>query len=271
VVTSYHNLYDDFGSTNESDFIIYGDAIICQKVTKDNENQPLYHNPILVKLCDRSYKNDWAVLEVVKGNTKFYNIFVQENPVDLDFLKICPNDVKHLPQEGLDELKVHYYDISLFNSSKIEGEKLICQRYDYRRVCSFNEKNHVCRVQDGLSRGSSGCPYINKLNMVVAIHIASLDSSLQRDLWKIEELVEQNISIGRKRAAPSVLNDSQQQELTNSQQQELTNSQQQECTNSENISILSEEISSIVGSFTNYKEGFVLSTDEQFNSHLIKE
>jgi hypothetical protein len=249
VVTSFHNLYDDdLGQyhANESNLNIYEDAIICQKVTKNAEKQPFYHNPILVKLCDYNYKNDWAVLEVVKGSTTFCNHIVQENPADLEFLKICPYDVNYLPRDGKDELKVHYYDISLFNSSNIEGEKLTCQRYDYRRVCFFNESNNTFRVQDGLGKGSSGCPYINKLNMVVAMH-TSLDSSLQREST-VNELIEKN---ARKRRRKGGAN-------------------QQEISNSENISVLS-EISSIAGSFTSYKEGFALCTDEQFKRHLIEE
>jgi hypothetical protein len=252
VVTSFHNLYDDddesdlHNHTNESNLTIYQDAIICQKVTKNAEKQPVYYNPILVKLFDHNYRNDWAVLEVVKGNTIFSDQVIQDNPVDMEFLRIYPYDVNNFFRQKNNELKVHYYDIGLFNSSNIEGEELTCQRYDYRRVCFFNESNNTFRVQDGLGKGSSGCPYINKLNMVVAMH-TSLDSSLQREST-VNELIEKN---ARKRRRKGSAN-------------------QQEISNSENISVLS-EISSIAGSFTSYKEGFALCTDEQFKRHLIEE
>jgi len=43
VVTAFHNIYDDLGTTNtnEPNLNIYRDAIFCQKVTKDSKNQPL--------------------------------------------------------------------------------------------------------------------------------------------------------------------------------------------------------------------------------------
>jgi len=216
-------------------------------------------------LLDGDYKNDWAVLELVKGKTSFSNQSVQEQPVDMKYLKICPNDIDYLPKEGFDDLKVHYYDISLFNTSNDIEEKLICQRYDYRRVCLLKEKSHICRVQDGLSKGSCGCPYISKSNMVVAMHIASLDSSLQREsrtrfhqtnYEELNQLTEQNIK-GRKRGSYNCVNI-----WKSSLTKEVT-------TNSENISILSDEISSVADNFSHYKEGFVLCTDERFRSHLI--
>ena len=179
--------------------------------------------------------------------------------MDLKYLEICPNDINYLPKEGFDDLKVHYYDISLFNSSNDREEKLICQRYDYRRVSLFKEISHMYRVQDGLSKGSSGCPYISKLNMVVAMHVASLDSSLQRESRtrfhptnneELNQLTEQNIK-GRK--SVRIWKSSLTKEVT---------------TNCENISILSEELSSVADNFSHYKEGFVLSTDEKFRLHL---
>ena len=248
VVTAFHYIYDDlFGNTdtNESNLTIYRDAIICEKVTKDSKNQPFYHDPILVKLCDYNYDNDWAVLELVKGKTCFSNQLVQEQPVDMKYLEICPFD--YLPREGYDELKVHCYDISLFNRSIDREEKLICQRYNYSRIRLLKEISHIYRVQDGLSKGSCGCPYISKSNMVVAIHIASLNSSLQREsrtrfhYTSYAKLTEQNSAS----IFPS----------------EVT-------TNSDNISNLSDETSSVADNFFNYKEGFILCTDEQFKLHL---
>ena len=252
VVTAFHNIYDD----HEPNLTIYRDAIICQKVTKVLENQNFYHDPILVKLCDYSYDNDWAVLELVKGETSFFDQSVQEQPMDLKYLEICPSDIDYLPKEGFDELKVHYYDISLFNSSNDSEEKLICQRYDYRRICLFKEISHIYRVQDGLSMGTCGCPYISKSNVVIAMHIASLDSSFQREsrsrfhqtnYEKIKQLTE------RKNKIKSA-------DLWKTVSKEVTAS-------SENISILS-EISSVANNFSHYKEGFALCKDEKFILHL---
>ena len=233
VVTAFHNIYDDLGNTNtnESNVTIYREAIICQKVTKDSTNQPYYHNPILVKLCDFSYDNDWAVLELVKGEKCFFNQSVQEQPMDLKYLEICPND--YLPKEGND-LKVHCYDISLFHISNDPEEKLICYRGDFKRICLFKETSHIYRVQDGLSQGTCGCPYISKSNMVVAMHIATFRSESRTK----NQLTEQNIK-------GSV------------------------STNSESISTLSDE-SPGVNNFSYYKEGIVLSRDEKFIHHLIK-
>jgi hypothetical protein len=267
IVTAFHNIYDVLDNThdNESNLKIYEYAIICQKVTKDSMNQPYYHDPILVKLCDYNYNNDWAVLEIVKGKTSFSNQSVQEQPMDLEYLEICPNDVDYLPRESFGDLKVYYYDISLFNSSDDPEEKLLCQRYDYRRVCLLKEISHVYRVQDGLSKGSSGCPYVNKSNMAVAMHIASLDSSFQRETRTrfrlknakdLKQLTEQNIK-GRKRGSYcsiSIWKSSVVEEVT---------------TNSENISILSDEISSVADNFSHYKEGFALCKDDKFIRHLI--
>ena len=184
----------------------------------------------------------------------------------MKYLEICPNDIDYLPKEGFDDLKVHYYDISLFNRSNDKEEKLICQRYDYRRVCLFKEVSHMYRVQDGLSKGSSGCPYINKSNMVVAMHVASLDSSLQRESRarfhptnneELKQLNEENMK-GRKRGPGSSLSI-----WKSSLTKEVT-------ANCENISVLSEEISSVADNFSHYKEGFALCKDEQFRLHLKK-
>jgi hypothetical protein len=101
--------------------------------------------------------------------------------------------------------------------------------------------------------------------MAVAMHIASLDSSFQRETRTrfrlknakdLKQLTEQNIK-GRKRGSYcsiSIWKSSVVEEVT---------------TNSEDISILSDEISSVADTFSHYKEGFALCKDDEFIRHLI--
>ena len=256
VVTCFHNIYDNLqenvdvkeGKENKEDesngvqtnLNIYHESIIFQRATKDDTLHNVFYDPILVKLYEFDEKNDWAILGVVTGQSTFNNLKVQKYPKAFDKLDICR--MNEFPIETVDELKVHYYDIKLYNSDEVVDGKLPCVRGQYASVTEYNEKSKVFRVQNGLSTGCCGAPYFDKDNRVVAMHIASLNTTCKRE--KISRSQDLAKSLKRKINYEEIVKEID--------------------VNSNEISALSYEVSEFTENYTAYKEGYALGADLKF-------
>lgn len=201
IVTAFHNIYDELpddcdqsaDSTDHFSFQkackteskepvvirIFKNAIISQMVIKKGDkDQEEYKSPILLKFVEGDYSDDWAVLEVVSTVQSYCGIIVNQIPSDFKFLRICPDN--SLPRPGIDTLKGYHFDIAGYKASEDEEETLNCQRVEYSLVTMFKPRSRVYRMQGALNSGSCGSPSINNDGYLVAIHLASLDSTMTR-------------------------------------------------------------------------------------------
>ena len=270
IATSFHNIFDEYSvdydksTDSKEDFLfrehlntelnksvisrIFKYAIITQRVVKvGSGGQEEYTLPILVKFVDGDYKDDWAVLEVVSGVSSHSGICVVHNPADFRFLSICLQE--NLPEAGVSLLKGYHYDIAVYKASSDEEETLTCQRIEYSQVTMYKDRSRVYRLQGGLSLGSCGSPYINQDGRLVAIHLASLDSSSVRQPKTRFRAVQ-----SEKKAKLTHSTLKKYADYTNGRIDAVLNEQDK----------FHDEISSMADSYTSYKEGFVLCQSSEF-------
>lgn len=269
VVTAFHNIFDevpvdfDLSTDSEKNFLFREDlnkdnksvisrifkyAIITQNVRREGSGEE-YDDPFLVKFVDGDYKDDWAVLEVVSGISTHNGMCVVHTPVDLRFPSICMKE--NLPKAGLSTLKGYHFDIVFYRASNDEEEVLSCQRIEYSQVIMYKDGSRVFRVKGGLGFGSCGSPYFDKDEQLVAIHLASLDSSAVRQP-KIRFRTVQ--SKGGKRAKLTHNNLTSLTQYAGLPSDAVLDEQDE----------FNDEISSMADDCTIYKEGFVLCQSSKF-------
>lgn len=269
VVTAFHNIFDEVPvdydkSTDSEKYILFREelnmdnkfvisrifkyAIITQSVIRVGSGEE-YKNPILVKFVDGDYKDDWVVLEVVSNVSSHNGMCVVHNPVDFRFPSICMGG--NLPKAGLSTVKGYHFDIVSYRASSDEEETLSCQLVEYSQVIMYKDRSRVYRVKNGLGFGSCGSPYFDKDEQLVAIHLASLDSTAVRQP-KIRFRTGQS-------------NRGKRAKLTHNNLKCLT-----QYAGLPSDAVLDEqdefndEISSMADSYTTYKEGFVLCQSSKF-------
>lgn len=274
IVTAFHNIYDEIPSgsdmTESSEFLIktmfseesqcdvdiriFNHAIITKVVFKQNKDDiEEMVSPILMKFVDGNYNEDWAVLEVVNGVTTYSGLNICSDLAPFQFLHICP--VEDLPKPGMDYLKGYYFDLGLYKTSPDPEEALYCQKINHSQVITYKPRSCMYRMTGGLSRESSGCPYINSNGYLVAIHSASLDSSYSREPKTRFRMFTRS---EKKRAR-----------LTTSNLKKFSGHSENHVDNiREEQERVYDDISSLGDSFTAFKEGFCLGKSTQFMSLL---
>jgi hypothetical protein len=279
VVTTFHNIYDEIDSSSDQsiyssqEFLfhkirynsedkknvvirVFKFAVISQSVVKHGaDGQEEYRSPILLKFVEGNYDDDWAILEVIFGQSSYCGVSVIANPSDFKFLAVCPE--RKLPVAGIDKLKGYHFDIALYKSSEDPEETLTCQRVEYSLVCMYKQISRVYRLQGALSLGSCGSPTINKEGEVVTIHLASLDSTAKRQVMT------------RFRAMKKDGDDKVKLNSTNLKALAKGTSEHFEIVYQEQGRIL-DEVTSIGDSYTFYKEGFVLCKSARFMELLLE-
>jgi hypothetical protein len=286
IVTAFHNIYDEFrhdydksaDSTDEFSFQearnteskepivirIFKNAIISQTVIKKGDkDQEEFKSPILLRFVEGDYSDDWAVLEVMSTVHSYCGILVNQIPSDFKFLHICP-DIR-LPVAGIDKLKGYHFDIAGYKASEDEEETLNCQRVEYSLVTMYKPRSRVYRMQGSLNFGSCGSPSINNDGYLVAIHLASLDSTMTRQRKTRFRIM---IDTGAKRRKLTSAN----LELTSASLKHTSASLQKLATESdehfdviyEEQSRVLDEVSSRGEAFNSYKEAFVLCKSTRF-------
>jgi len=277
ILTTFHNIYDELPHNYDRSFDssleflfqdahsiesnepvilrIFKHAIISQCVTKRGlNNQEEYTAPILLSFVEGNYDEDWAVLETVSGVKTHCGIDVIDNPSDFRYLQICPES--KLPCIGIEKLKGYHFDIALYKSSTDPEETLNCQRVEYSLVTMYKKISKVIRMQGALSFGSCGSPSINESGEVVAIHLASLDSTASRQP-KTRFRAMKISGVKRARLSHSSL-----KMLASQAEQQL------DVMYEEQDRVL-EEITSIAESYTEYKEAFVLCKSPRLMQLLV--
>ena len=277
ILTTFHNIYDELPHNYDQsldsplEFLfqnaynmesnkpvihrIFKHAIISQCVVKRGLNdQEEYRAPILLRFVEGNYDEDWAVLETVSGVKSHCGIDVIDNPSDFRYLQICPES--RLPRVGMEKLKGYHFDIALYKSSTDPEETLYCQRVEYSLVTMYKQFSRVFRMHGALGFGSCGSPSINESGEVVAIHLASLDSTASRQ--PKTRFRAMKIS-GVKRAR-----------LTHSNLKILASQaeQQLDVVHEEQGRVL-EEFTSIAEAYTVYKEAFVLCKSPRLMQLLV--
>ena len=278
IVTAFHNIYDEFphdydqsaDSTDEFSFQeaynmeskkpvvirIFKNAIISRMVIKKgDEDQEEFKSPILLRFVEGDYSDDWAVLEVVSTVHSYCGILVNQIPSDFKFLHICPDD--KLPVAGINKLKGYHFDIAGYKASEDEEETLNCQRVEYSLVTMYKPKSRVYRMQGSLNFGSCGSPSINNKGYLVAIHLASLDSTMTRQRKTRFRIM---IDTGAKRRKLTSAN----LKLTSASLQKLVAESDEHFDVYEEQSRILDEVSSRGEAFNSYKEAFVLRKSTTF-------
>lgn len=278
IVTAFHNIYDEFArdiyqcKDSSDEFLfrnaynheekkdvvirIFRYAVISRFVVKQDANgQEEFKSSVLLSFVEGDYADDWAMFEIVSGRNSYCGVTVNPSPADFRFLAVCPEE--RLPVAGTDKLKGCHFDIAFYKSSKDPEETLNCQRVEYSLITMFKPRSRVYRLQGALSFGSCGSPTINENGELVTIHLASLDSTANRQP-KTRFCIMQ--TSGTKRA-----------KLTNTNLKLLAKETDQhlETMYQEQYRVF-DELSSIAESYTVYKEGFVLCKSALFMK-LLKE
>lgn len=232
-----------------------------------------YETPLLLKFVDGSLSADWGVYELVSGYKEWQGVTVVENPGPLLALLVCPE--ADLPQTvaGVDQLKAYHYNLHFFNESVDAEEELTCQKVAYGNVTLYKPKSNLIRVVGGLNRGSCGCPYVDIEGRVVALHLASLDSTADRQTktrYRLALLGPDAREAYRKRKALTVKalvehNEQIDNPAKKANVKELTAQmktvKQNQLLLHEEQGVLYHETSDLADNFTHYREGLVIVRD----------
>lgn len=159
VVTACHVICEDNSSVLLSNYFFISSTVIkngeINEMINPRQISPLFFDEVA----------DWAILKLTTHSTQF-----------LRWLTICPVDSLPNVPANHEELKCYYAPFGQYLTNSFDSMTIWSD--NYKQVLQYNADRTKIYCDGGLYRGSCGSPYINHDGHVVALHLASMNESV---------------------------------------------------------------------------------------------